>query len=74
MPWEKSDIRLHLWYNIYEVKMRTSDPDFVKYIESLKTLPADQKAKMREHLLAEAGIKRPVQPPVVGAAEVLGKE
>ena len=53
--------------------MRTSDPDFVKYIESLKALPADQKAKMREHLLAEAGIKRPV-PPVVGADEALGKE
>ena len=36
--------------------MRTSDPDFVKYLESLKTLPADQKAKLREHLLAEAGM------------------
>ena len=36
--------------------MKTSDPDFVKYLESLKALPANQKAKLREHLLAEAGM------------------
>ena len=34
----------------------TKDPDFVKYIDSLKALPSEQKAKIREKLLADAGM------------------
>jgi len=54
--------------------MQKVEPDFVVYINSLKSLPEAQKAKIREKLLVDAGITRKPTPVPAAASEALGKE
>ena len=35
------------------------DPEFMKYLERVRALPEAKKKEIRDHLLAEAGIKPP---------------